>query len=66
MGAYETPAKTTRTVPLEFKDEATGEHFDVVEDDDLRVGPPGAGGPNAVRRCRLTGFLRAVRLPPPA
>ncbi len=28
-------AKTTRTVPLEFKDTATGEHFDVVQDDDL-------------------------------
>ncbi len=28
--ARETPAKTTRTVPLEFTDNATGEHFDVV------------------------------------
>ncbi len=28
--ARETPAKTTPTVPLEFKDNATGEHFDVV------------------------------------
>ncbi len=26
----ETPAKTAPTVPLEFKDTATGEHFDVV------------------------------------
>ncbi len=30
QAAHERPAKTTRTVPLEFKDEATGEHFDVV------------------------------------
>ncbi len=30
QAARETPAKTTRTVPLEFKDTATGEHFDVV------------------------------------
>ncbi len=30
QAARQTPAKTTRTVPLEFKDEATGEHFDVV------------------------------------
>jgi hypothetical protein len=32
--AHETPAKTMRTVPLEFKDEATGEQFDVVQGDD--------------------------------
>ncbi len=29
QAARETPAKTTRTVPLEFKDNETGEHFDV-------------------------------------
>ncbi len=31
--------KTTRTVPLEFKDTATGEQFDVVQDDDLTPDP---------------------------
>ncbi len=30
QAAGETPAKTTRTVPLEFKDKETGEYFDVV------------------------------------
>jgi hypothetical protein len=30
QAAHETPAKTTRTIPLEFKDNETGEHFDVV------------------------------------
>ncbi len=37
--AHEAPAKTTRTVRLEFKDNATGEHFDVVEDGDLSRSP---------------------------
>ncbi len=30
QAASETPAKIRRTVPLDFKDTATGEHFDVV------------------------------------
>jgi hypothetical protein len=30
QAAHETPAKATQAVPLEFKDTATGEHFDVV------------------------------------
>jgi hypothetical protein len=30
QAAHETPAKAAPTVPLEFRDEATGEHFDVV------------------------------------
>ncbi len=33
--AREAPAKTTRTVPLEFKDNETGEDFDVIGDDDM-------------------------------
>ncbi len=40
-----TPAKTTRTGPLEFKDKETGEVFDVIQDDDLAPDPgeePGA------------------------
>ncbi len=37
--ARETPAQTTRTVSLEFKDPATGEHFDVVQDGDLSRDP---------------------------
>ncbi len=37
--ARETPAKITRTVPLVFKDTATGEHFDVVQDDDPNLPP---------------------------
>jgi hypothetical protein len=33
QAARQTPAKSTGTVPLEFKDTATGEHFDIVQDD---------------------------------
>ncbi len=33
--AHEARAKTTRTVPLDFEDNETGGHFDVVQDDDL-------------------------------
>jgi hypothetical protein len=39
QAAHEAPAKITRTVPLEFKDNGTGEHFDVVQDDNLSPDP---------------------------
>jgi hypothetical protein len=39
QAAHAARAKTTRTVPLEFKDNETGEHFDVVQDDDLVPDP---------------------------
>ncbi len=39
QAARETPAKTTRTVPLEFKDNATGEMLDVVQDNDPDLPP---------------------------
>ncbi len=39
QAARAAPAKTTLTVPLEFKDEATGEMLDVIQDDDPGLPP---------------------------
>jgi hypothetical protein len=46
QAADETPPKTTRT-PLEFKDDETGEHFDVVQDGDLSPDPGEDSGDEA-------------------
>ncbi len=51
QAAHQTPAKTTRTVPLEFKDTATGEEFDVVQDGDL--------SPNASAEPRTSPSTRS-------
>ncbi len=61
QAADETPAKTSGTVPLEFKDDETGEHFDVVQDGDLARDPSEEpGDETATRSTRV-----CTQAPPP-
>jgi hypothetical protein len=39
LAAHEAPAKTTRTVPYEFKDDETGEVLDVIQDNNRDLPP---------------------------